>query len=130
MLAEFPLHVFVYGTLRRGGANDINRLNPSPQFKGTAQVAGRLFSLGDYPGIRLGAGDMVVGEVYAISPRLEAVLDKIEGMAPTPDGQYEKAFIQVELGAQSLTCLIYVATVDTLARGVPMAPGDWMTHER
>lgn len=126
MTAEFPLHVFVYGTLRRGGTNDINRLSPPPRFLGTAQVAGRLFSLGAYPGIQLGAGGMVVGEVYAIASELEAVLDEIEGLAPTPDGQYEKAAIQVAVGSQNLSCLIYVATVETLVRGVPMASGDWM----
>ena len=126
MTAEFPLHVFVYGTLRRGGTNDINRLSPPPRFKGAAQVAGRFFSLGAYPGIQLGAGGMVVGEVYAIASELEAVLDEIEGLAPTPDGQYEKAAIQVAVGSQNLSCLIYVATVETLVRGVPMASGDWM----
>ena len=126
MTAEFPLHVFVYGTLRRGGTNDINRLSPPPRFKGAAQVAGRLFSLGAYPGIQLGAGGMVVGEVYAIASELEGVLDEIEGLAPTPDGQYEKVAIQVAVGSQNLSCLIYVATVETLVRGVPMASGDWM----
>ena len=126
MTAEFPLHVFVYGTLRRGGTNDINRLSPPPRYKGAAQVAGRLFSLGASPGIQLGAGGMVVGEVYAIASELEAVLDEIEGLAPTPDGQYEKADIQVAVGSQNLSCLIYVATVETLVRGVPMASGDWM----
>ena len=126
MTAEFPLHVFVYGTLRRGGTNDINRLSPPPRFKGAAQVAGRLFSLGAYPGIQLGAGGMVVGEVYAIASELEAVLDEIEGLAPTPDGQYEKAAIQVAVGSQHLSCFIYVATVETLVRGVHMASGDWM----
>lgn len=130
MSAEFPLHVFVYGTLRRGGTNDINRLSPPPQFKGVSRVEGRLFSLGDYPGIQLGAGGMVVGEVYAIASELEAVLDEIEGIAPTPDGQYEKASIPVAVGSQSLSCLIYVATVETLARGVPMVSGDWLPDGR
>ena len=129
MTAEFPLHVFVYGTLRRGGTNDINRLSPPPRFKGTAQVTGRLFSLGAYPGIQLGAGGMVVGEVYAIASELEGVLDEIEGLAPIPDGQYEKAAIQVAVGSQSFSCLIYVATVETLACGVPMASGDWMNRQ-
>jgi gamma-glutamylcyclotransferase (GGCT)/AIG2-like uncharacterized protein YtfP len=81
VLVEFPSHIFVYGTLRRGGVNDINRLSPSPRFMGIAQVAGRLVSLGDYPGIQLGKGGYVVGEVYAISAELEMVLDHIEGLS-------------------------------------------------
>ena len=47
---------------------------------------------------------------------------------PTPDVQCEKASIPIAVGAQSLSCLIYVATVETLARGVPMAFGDWMSE--
>ena len=129
MSDELSLYVFVYGTLRRGGTNDINRLSPPPRFKGAAQVTGRLFSLGAYPGIQLGAGGMVVGEVYAIASELEAVLDEIEGLAPKPDGQYEKAAIQVAVGSQNLSCLIDVATVETLVRGVHMASGDWMARD-
>jgi gamma-glutamylcyclotransferase (GGCT)/AIG2-like uncharacterized protein YtfP len=53
-------------------------------------VAGRLVSLGDYPGIQLGKGGYVVGEVYAISAELEMLLDQIEGLLPIPDGQYRK----------------------------------------
>ena len=45
-------------------------------------------------------------------------------------GQYEKASIPVAVGSQSLSCLIYVATVETLARGVPMASGDWLPDGR
>ena len=126
VLVEFPSHVFVYGTLRRGGVNDINRLSPSPRFMGITQVAGRLVSLGDYPGIQLGKGGYVVGEVYAISAELEMVLDHIEGLLPIPDGQYRKKYIQVSLGAQDFFCLIYEATAETWARGVPLASGDWM----
>ena len=126
MLAEFPSHVFVYGTLRRGGVNDINRLKPPPRFMGVTQVAGRLFSLGDYPGIQLGKGGCVVGEVYAISDELEMVLDRIEGLLPIPDGQYRKKYIQVSLGSQAFSCLVYEATAQACARGVPMVSGDWM----
>lgn len=126
MLAEFPLHVFVYGTLRRGGMNDINRLKPPPRFMGVSQVVGRLVSLGDYPGIQLGKDGYVVGEVYAITAELETVLDQIEGLLPIPDGQYRKKYIQVSLGVQDVSCLIYEATAETWARGVPMVSGDWM----
>ena len=119
-------HVFVYGTLRRGGANDINRLKPAPRFKGSARVAGRLFSLGDYPGIQLGTGGWVVGEVYALSPELEMILDDIEGITPVSDGQYQKEGIEVWVGSQNVYCLIYVATIGALAHGKRMASGDWM----
>lgn len=127
MSSEFSMHVFVYGTLRRGGANDINRLDPAPKWVGLSQVPGRLFSLGDYPAIELGAWGIVVGEVYAISPELEEVLDRIEGISPSPDGQYRKDWVSVAMGPQSLTCLIYVGTPETFAHATPMATGDWMS---
>ena len=33
-------HVFVYGTLRRGGRNDINGLAPAPEYVGMGEVRG------------------------------------------------------------------------------------------
>ena len=66
-----PRCVFVYGTLRRGGSNDITRLRPAPRFLGKAQVQGVLYHLGAYPGMALGGSHWVQGEVYAIAPALE-----------------------------------------------------------
>ena len=50
-----PRHVFVYGTLRQTGSNDITRLQPAPRFIGRAVVAGVLYHLGAYPGLVLAA---------------------------------------------------------------------------
>ena len=73
-------HVFVYGTLRRGGRNDINRLQPAPEYVGMGEVRGVLYHIDWYPGLTLGGEEAVtvVGEVYRIRPELEAVLDRIE----------------------------------------------------
>lgn len=76
-------HVFVYGTLRRGDDNDITRLLPAPRLVGHAHVAGTLHHLGAYPGIVLGGPGRVLGEVYAITPALEATLDEIECLPPS-----------------------------------------------
>ncbi len=51
-------HVFIYGTLRAGEINDINRAAerhgiPLPQRLGVAYVTGRLFDFGRYPGLVL-----------------------------------------------------------------------------
>ena len=59
--ARQPRCVFVYGTLRRGGSNDITRLKPSPRYAGPSQVAGVLYHLGAYPGMLLGGERWVVG---------------------------------------------------------------------
>ena len=80
--ASATRHAFVYGTLRRGDDNDINRLQPAPVFVGEARIKGRMYHLGRYPGVLLGGPHDVAGEVYAISAELERVLDEIEELYP------------------------------------------------
>lgn len=83
-------HVFVYGTLRSGGSNDIARWLPAPQFVGAAEIAGTLHDLGAYPGARLGGSARLYGEVYRIEPALEAQLDQLEEVRPDDQGEYLK----------------------------------------
>ncbi|MBE7939948.1 MULTISPECIES: gamma-glutamylcyclotransferase family protein [Ramlibacter] len=121
-------HVFVYGTLRRGGSNDINRLQPAPQPVGMAQVQGTLYTLGAYPGLRLGgdAPQAVLGEVYAITPALEAVLDRIEGIEEGEHSEYFKREVLVQVQGRSLTCLVYEINAARVQGRAPVAHGDWM----
>lgn len=123
-----PRHVFVYGTLRRGGRNDINRLQPAPVYVGTAAVQGRLYLIDWYPGLTLGGDSCqaITGEVYRIDAALEAVLDAIEGIEPGPDSEYAKREVEVAVGGRSLRCLVYEIHPDR-TRGKPLIdPGDWM----
>ncbi len=125
--------VFVYGTLRAGGRHDIRRLTPAPRFLGRARVHGCLFDLGAYPGLRLGGAHWVQGEVYAITPPLEAELDHIEEVWPQCSGEYLKQVARVTLlpeGASPLvvSCLLYElhpARTEGLAL---IASGDWMAR--
>ena len=80
--------VFVYGTLRRGGRNDIQRYQPLPRFVTNARIRGRLYHLGRYPGLALGQGDWVQGEVYEVAPSVLVQLDHLEGLLPQPTGEY------------------------------------------
>jgi gamma-glutamylcyclotransferase (GGCT)/AIG2-like uncharacterized protein YtfP len=118
-------HVFVYGTLRRGEANDINRLRPAPVFLGPARVAGTLYDLGPYPGVILGGADRVQGEVYAITPELERQLDLIEEVAPVPSGEYARRDITVELRGRTLVCLVYEIAPARVQGRPRIASGDW-----
>ncbi|MFM9880017.1 MAG: gamma-glutamylcyclotransferase [Burkholderiaceae bacterium] len=112
-LGAMPRCVFVYGTLRRGQANDINQLQPAPRFVGPAVLAGTLFDLGDYPGLVLpgSVSDLpvgeVVGEVYAIESALEQRLDTIEGLLPQDSGEYAKRDCDVRVAGKLLRCLVY-----------------------
>jgi gamma-glutamylcyclotransferase (GGCT)/AIG2-like uncharacterized protein YtfP len=125
-----PRYVFVYGTLRRGEANDITRLLPAPIHVGQASVAGVMYDLGAYPGVRLGPGGHVVGEVYAISAALEAQLDEIESIYPGQSDEYARREIDVDVGDKSLSCLIYEINLDYTVNKPVIARGDWVLRGR
>jgi gamma-glutamylcyclotransferase (GGCT)/AIG2-like uncharacterized protein YtfP len=106
-----PVHAFVYGTLRSGEANDINRLEPRPRFLGFAVVEGELFDFGRHPGIVLRErASRVLGEVYACAPELIRTLDDIELTYPERPGLYRQAWRDVACGGRSLRCLVYELT--------------------
>ena len=120
-------HVFVYGTLRRGGRNDINRLAPAPVFVGEASVRGLLYPLGWYPGLVLGGPGAVdvAGEVYRIAPALQARLDAIEGIVPGPDSEYFKREVAVAVRGRTLACLVYEINAARVRGLAPIGHGDW-----
>lgn len=66
-------HVFVYGTLRAGEANDIGHAAarhgiPAPTLLGAVALPGELYDFGTYPGMVAGAAgqSLVWGDVYAV----------------------------------------------------------------
>ncbi|CAN7348718.1 gamma-glutamylcyclotransferase [Acidovorax sp. LjRoot129] len=121
-----PRWVFVYGTLRKGCSNDITRLQPPPQFVGQSRVAGVLYHLGNYPGVTLGGPEWVEGEVYAIEPALEAVLDDIEDLGTNPTDEYIKREIVVEVQGQALPCLVYEINSQYVLSAPRIHHGDWI----
>lgn len=130
-------HVFVYGTLRRGEINDINRLRPAPRWHGHATVRGVLFDLGAYPGLRLASSlepddplwracVEVAGEVYAIDAALEPVLDEIEEVFPQRSGEYAKREVDVRVNGEVLRALVYEIAQDRVQGRAIITGGDWM----
>ncbi len=133
-------YVFVYGTLRRGGSNDITRLQPAPRFIARAGVMGVLYHLGHYPGVQLGGTCKVWGEIYAISPELERRLDEIEQVLPEPTGEYEKREMVVEVAREELAegldtatgaavrlrCIVYEINPDRIVGRASIDSGDWI----
>lgn len=118
--------VFVYGTLRKGGSNDITRLQPAPRFVGMSRIAGTLYHLGAYPGVVLGGAASVVGEVYAIEPALERRLDEIEGLFEEPGDEYFKREISVEVDGRVLDGLVYEINPRYWPGAARIDGGDWM----
>lgn len=121
-------HVFVYGTLRKGGRNDISRLAPAPKYLGMGEVRGTLYHLDWYPGLALGGEQpvTVVGEVYEVTPQLEAVLDEIEGVGAGGSGEYVKRDLEVQVGGRAVPCFLYEIDPARVAGREPIGHGDWM----
>ena len=66
--------VFVYGTLRRGGAGAMSIRFPNSQFIADAKVSGSLYDLGAYPGVLLNeSNSLVIGEVYEVDDNSELI---------------------------------------------------------
>jgi len=127
-----PRHVFVYGTLRRGGRNYINRLRPAPAYVGMGEVRGVLYHLDWYPGLTLGGEEAVtvVGEVYRIAPELEAVLDGIERIVPGADSEYFKREIAVAVEGRAVRCLVYEINPQHVRERQPIGHGDWIVFHK
>jgi gamma-glutamylcyclotransferase (GGCT)/AIG2-like uncharacterized protein YtfP len=123
-----PRYVFVYGTLRRGGRNDINRLAPAPRYVGMGEVKGVLYHLDWYPGLTLGGEEAVtvVGEVYEIGEALEAVLDGIEGIVESADSEYFKREVPVEVQGRPVQCLLYEVNPARVRGKARIGHGDWI----
>jgi gamma-glutamylcyclotransferase (GGCT)/AIG2-like uncharacterized protein YtfP len=138
-------YVFVYGTLRRGEQRDINLLLPAPLWVGYGIVQGLLYDLGTYPGLlvaREGGQQNIRGEVYAITPRLEQLLDEIEEVWPQQTGEYSKLEIQVVLDGDAqmvaagapeshhkkLRCLVYEIHGSRVKGMAQITSGDWVRH--
>lgn len=123
-----PRHVFVYGTLRAGGRNDIARFRPQPERVGDAMIAGTLYDIGAYPGAVLGGTGRIRGEVYRIDTEVEAALDRLEGVEEDGSGEYRKREAVVDVGAAQLTCLVYEIHSDRIVGRPVITDGDWLHH--
>ena len=100
-------YLFVYGTLKRRSRHPMaRRLAQSARFVGAAWIAGRLYNLGRFPGLKepRSPEDCVQGDVYDLGENADAVLREMDayesGEAPTPTS-YERwqADVTLELGS-------------------------------
>ena len=122
-------HVFVYGTLRRGGRNDIARYAPKPTFVARAALAGTLYDLGTYPGAVLGGDGCIQGEVYRITAEVERELDVLEEVNDDDTGEYLKRERTVRSRGASWECLVYEIQPDRVVGMPVIASGDWMQKD-
>jgi gamma-glutamylcyclotransferase (GGCT)/AIG2-like uncharacterized protein YtfP len=108
--------LFVYGTLRKDSQNSMfHLLAREARFVGYGRLQGRLFHLGDYPGVvpSNDPNSWVYGEVYALDNPSETLarLDDYEGCglndAPPYEFERVKETIVLESGGRD-TVWVYV----------------------
>jgi gamma-glutamylcyclotransferase (GGCT)/AIG2-like uncharacterized protein YtfP len=122
-----PSHLFVYGTLMSDGTNAYAMLlRRQTRFAGKAAVEGVLYRIGPFPGLVLGGGASVHGELYRLPPSHEGllrVLDQYEGCgldSPQPH-MFRKAVVRPKLATgRQLDALTYVYALTT--EGKPRIP--------
>lgn len=124
--------LFVYGTLRRGGSNDMARLLPTAARIAAVRMHGRLFDLGPYPAMVADSfADWVEGEIYAIPDHGWSVLDALEEIVSEthPQGEYFRVSGQAhDAHGRPIECQVYVANPAVLRLDRPIASGDWIDY--
>ncbi len=89
-------YLFVYGTLKRRSRHAMaRRLAQSARYVGAATIAGRLYHLGRFPGLKEPrfAEDRVHGDVYDLGANAEPTLremDAYENAESPPPTPYER----------------------------------------
>ena len=117
---------FVYGTLRAGEINDLERTAsdrglPAVRRVGAASVPGRLVDFGAWPGlIPVADGRRVPGDIYQVEPAHIQLMDEIEDYHPGRPGCFLRRDVLARLaqpgpdGAE-LPCQYY--PIDPARRG-------------
>lgn len=119
--------VFVYGTLRPGEAGYADfHLSEKAEYLGPARVAGRLYDLGDYPGLLLGGPGSVSGDLLRPrDERLLAELDAYELFDPANPAGSEYLRVPAQTLDRAITIWIYVYNFP-LETARPIVSGDWL----
>ena len=117
--------IFVYGALRKGASNDWRM--KGAQWLGPAEVAGTLVKIDWYPGLVLGGGSVVLGEVYEVGPELMNELDEFEGIGLEDErnGEYHRVKAEVSFEGEPLNVWIYEWLKGVEGYSV-VESGDWL----
>lgn len=118
--------VFVYGTLRRGGAGAMSIRFPDSEFIADAKVSGSLYDLGAYPGLLLNESDSpVVGEVYEVDDELLNGLDDFEASS-----HYRRKRVEISLGDHRKACWTYEPDPEFYSPRTLITSGDWVEYAK
>ncbi len=107
-------YLFVYGTLKRRSRHPMaRRLAQSARHVGAAKIAGRLYNLGRFPGLKepRSQEDRVHGDVYDLGADAEHILhemDVYENAESPPPTPYERQLAAVTLeDGRDVTVWVY-----------------------
>ena len=118
--------LFVYGTLRRGGINEITKSHPGAVFVGASSVRGLLRDMGGYPAIILDdAAGRIAGEVFEVDDAALASLDRFEAA-----DDYHREQIDVSLNGAASRCWIYRPEPELCAGKPTVERGDWIEYSK
>ena len=118
--------VFVYGSLRRGGANAMSVSFPNSKFIAEAKVSGSLYDLGAYPGLILNdSNSTVAGEVYEVDDEILNALDEFEASS-----DYWRKQVEISVGAERRRGWTYAPNPESCASRSPISSGDWIEYAR
>jgi gamma-glutamylcyclotransferase (GGCT)/AIG2-like uncharacterized protein YtfP len=118
--------VFVYGTLRRGGAGAMSITFPNSKLIADAKVSGSLYDLGAYPRLLLNeSNSMVIGEVYEVDDETLNKLDDFEASS-----NYCRKQVEIPLGTRRRTCWVYEPNLEFYSPGTLITSGDWKEYAK
>ncbi|MCM3901441.1 MAG: gamma-glutamylcyclotransferase [Pyrinomonadaceae bacterium] len=118
--------VFVYGTLRRGGARSMSIRFPDSRFIADAKVSGSLYDLGAYPGLLLNeSNSSVIGEVYEVDDEILNELDDFEASS-----NYLRKQVEISLGNQRRMCWVYEPNPEFYSPRTLITSGDWTEYAK
>lgn len=113
-MTELNSYLFVYGTLLQKGNKFAAFLNGNSRFYGKGKVSGKLYDIGDYPGLVLqhGGGQFAYGNIYAlIYPKATLkILDDYEGLGDyhMQPNEFIRELTPVESDGDLLECWVYL----------------------
>lgn len=104
-------YLFAYGTLRRGARKDrIELVGGGARLVGSATVPGRLYDLGDYPGMLEAArpDDRVSGDLFELN-EVEATLRRLDDYEDCGPGGFRRLLWSVRLDSgEELEAWLYL----------------------
>ncbi len=116
--------IFVYGSLRSGGAGAMSARFPDAKFVADARVSGTLYDLGPYPGLLVNdSNSAVIGEVYEVDDELLKALDEFEATS-----NYLRKQVEISPGDESKMCWTYEPDPAFYRLREIIDSGDWIDY--